>query len=144
MYAVVKIGANQYKVTTGAKVEVDRLTGNIGDNVSFPALLVVDEKNVKMGKDASQVPVNAKIVEHKRGEKIDVMRYRNKSRYRRKRGFRQSLTLIEIQAIGDHQAPQLVESKVADTSVKNEVKAAPVKKTLVRKKPAKSPAAKTA
>ncbi|HCM37712.1 MAG: 50S ribosomal protein L21 [Candidatus Gottesmanbacteria bacterium GW2011_GWB1_43_11] len=104
MYAVVKIGGNQYKVTPKDTLQVDHLAGNVGDTVKFPALLVADGDRVEVGKEAFTTEVVMKILSHLRGEKIDVHRFRAKSRTRRHVGFRASLTNLEVQSIGQPQA----------------------------------------
>ena len=136
MYAIVKIGGNQYRVENGQKVQVDRLVGNTGDLVSFPALMVADKEEVKLGKDAENIPVKAKIVAHTRGVKVDVMRFRAKSRHRRKKGFRQSCTMIEIQSIGNAKLPEKATAKPEALSPKVK-KTTPAKKAVAKKTPTK-------
>src|SRR3989344_4850421 len=109
MYAIVKIGGNQYRVSPGEKVTVDRLTGNVGDTLTFPTLLVVDDaKQVKVGKETTGISVTATIATHEKGDKIDVRRFRHKVRHRRHIGFRPALTTLTIEAIGDKKAPAKV------------------------------------
>ncbi|EKD85047.1 MAG: hypothetical protein ACD_38C00100G0001 [uncultured bacterium] len=100
MNAVIQAGGNQYKVIPGQKIVVDRLADEVGKIVEYPALLVVDEKAVKLGKEAETVKVKAKIVEHKKGEKIRILRFKAKSRYARRRGFRPYQTVLQIESIG--------------------------------------------
>ncbi len=104
MFAVVKIGGNQYKVTPGSSITVDRLNGAQGTQLSFPALLVASENTVILGKEAEVVSVTAKIMEHFQGDKISVDRFRAKSRHRRHKGFRHQLTTVLIEKIGDTSA----------------------------------------
>lgn len=136
MYAIVKIGGNQYRVENGQKVEVDRLVGNAGDLLTFPALMVAEGEKVKVGKDAENTPVHAKIVAHTRGVKVDVMRFRAKSRHRRKKGFRQSCTMIEIQSIGNAKLPEKATAKPEALSLKVK-KTTPAKKAVTKKTSAK-------
>lgn len=101
MYAVVKIGGHQYRVAPGEVVVVDRLSGKTGDTVELPALLVVDDKKqVKVGKEASETKVLVKITGIGQGEKIDIRRFRNKSRHQRHIGFRAQLTNVVVESIG--------------------------------------------
>lgn len=103
MFAVVRIGGKQYKVEKGMKIQVDKLDGNVGDNVSFPHVLLMEGEKGKIDVGTPTVKgltVKAKIIEHGQGEKIEVRRYKSKVRYRRKIGFRADLTTLEITDIG--------------------------------------------
>jgi len=102
MFAVLVISGKQYKVKTGDTILVDKLTGEAGDAVTFDTVLLThDEGKTNIGSpQVAKVKVKAKIIEHIRGEKIDVHRFRAKSRHRRKRGFRAELTKLEIVAVG--------------------------------------------
>lgn len=94
MYAIVRAGGRQEKVAVGDIVEMDRVAGAPGDAVELPAVLLVDGADVKT--DVDQVAVKAEILEHTRGKKIHVLRYKNKTGYRRRQGHRQDLTRIRI------------------------------------------------
>ena len=97
MYAIVKTGGKQYKVAVGDVVSVERLTG---DTVSLPALLVVDGAEVTSGAEAlAGVTVSGEIVAQTKGPKISIMKYKNKTGYKRRLGHRQKLTQIRITAI---------------------------------------------
>jgi large subunit ribosomal protein L21 len=102
MFAIITVSGKQQKVKTGDVVSVDKLSGGVGDTVVFDnVLLVHDGGKTKIGTpNVTRVVVKAKILEQYKGEKIDSMRFRAKSRYRRKRGFRPQLTKIEIISIG--------------------------------------------
>lgn len=101
MYAIVEIGANQYRVKPGENFLVDRLPGKVGETVEFSALLVVSDANrVSAGKDAAKIMVSAKILSHPQGEKLDISRFRHKVRHHRHIGFRPQLTKLQIMAIG--------------------------------------------
>ena len=102
MYAVIQVGGNQFQVSPGDRLLVDRLAQKIGDTVQFSPILVVDEKAVKLGVEAKNVTVEAKIVSHDLGQKLDIYRFRAKSRYRRHIGFRPQLTTLAIESIGKH------------------------------------------
>ena len=101
MYAVIRAGARQFKVASGDVIDVDRIrTASEGDEVSFPALMVVDGENVKaLPADLAGVSVKAKVVGHKRGKKIRVFNYGHKAGWKRTRGYRAELTAIEITGI---------------------------------------------
>lgn len=101
MYAIVRSGGKQYRVEEGTVVTVSRLAGNAGDTVTLEDILfVADTEAVKVGKQALKgAHISAEIVGHSRGPKIDVLRYKNKTRQRRSRGHRQEETTIRIKKI---------------------------------------------
>ena len=100
MYAIVKAGGRQEKVAVGYTVIVDRIDAKAGAAVSFPALLVVEGTNVTSdAKALAGVKVTGEIVEELKGPKIDILRYKNKTGYRRRQGFRSQLTRVKITAI---------------------------------------------
>lgn len=102
MFAVVAIGGRQYKVTVGDVIEVDRLEAKADDTITLDrVLLVSDGQKVSVGKPTVKaVAVKAKIVAQGKGEKIEVRRFKAKVRYRRHKGFRPSVTKLEILSIG--------------------------------------------
>lgn len=101
MYAIIKIGGNQYKVSPKQILEVDRLDSEDKSLVTYPCLLVVDGEKAIVGKEAEKILVTAKVLKQTRGEKIDVVRFRHKVRHRRHVGFRADLTQIQIESIGN-------------------------------------------
>ncbi len=103
MFAIIQIGGNQYKVELGTIIQVDKQNGKTGDILRFPSLLVAGEDQVKLSKEAALSTVEAKILRHLQGKKISTLRFKAKSRHRRRKGFRAQLTELEIIAIGGHQ-----------------------------------------
>jgi large subunit ribosomal protein L21 len=101
MYAIVRSGGKQYRVEEGALVSVDTVAGKVGDTVTLGDILVIaDGDDVKAGQPALEgAKVTAEIVAHGKGPKIQVLRYKNKTRQRRARGHRQSETTIRITKI---------------------------------------------
>jgi len=101
MYAIVRSGGKQYRVEEGALVSVDTVAGKVGDTVTLGDILVIaDGDDVKAGQPALDgAKVTAEIVAHGKGPKIQVLRYKNKTRQRRARGHRQSETTIRIKKI---------------------------------------------
>lgn len=95
-YAIVKTGGKQYKVSEGETVTIEKLEGAAGDSVTFPAVLVVE--NGKLTSDAQRT-VSAEIVEHTKGPKIKILRYKNKTGYKRRQGHRQPLTVVKVTKI---------------------------------------------
>lgn len=100
MYAIVRAGGRQEKVSVGDQIEMDRIDSGPGDSVQLPAVLLVDGSSVTSDPDQlAGVTVNAEVLEHTKGPKIRILRYKNKSGYRRRQGHRQSLTLVKVTAI---------------------------------------------
>jgi large subunit ribosomal protein L21 len=101
MYAIVRSGGKQYRVEEGALVSVDTVAGKVGDTVTLGDILVIaDGDDVKAGQPALDgAKVTAEIVAHGKGPKIQVLRYKNKTRQRRARGHRQSETTNRITKI---------------------------------------------
>ena len=101
MYAVVETGGKQYKVSVGETVDVERLDAEPGETVALTQVLMVgDEENVQVGRPILEdAKVSATVVEHGRGPKLIVFKYRPKQRYRRKTGHRQGYTRLRIDEI---------------------------------------------
>ena len=98
MYAVIRSGGKQYRVEPGQTVEVERLDGEVGGNVTFDQVLAVrnDEKKVLGGTDVSKASVSAKIVKHVRGPKLKVLKYKTGGQYKIQTGHRQGYTAVQI------------------------------------------------
>jgi large subunit ribosomal protein L21 len=96
----VKAGGRQEKVAVGDVVVVDRIAAAVGATVELPALLLVDGAAVTTdaGKLA-KVKVTAEVVQAEKGPKIDILRYKNKTGYRRRQGHRQALTRLKVTGI---------------------------------------------
>jgi large subunit ribosomal protein L21 len=97
MFAVVKSGGKQYRVREGQELVVDRLEGEVGDSLELPVGFVVDEESLDLGERTAKV----EILEHLRGDKIHVYKYKPKKGYRKKTGHRQELTRIKILEVKD-------------------------------------------
>jgi large subunit ribosomal protein L21 len=100
MYAIIRSGGKQSKVSEGDVIDVEKLKGD-GEEFTFTPLLVVDDKGtVFSGRDALKgASVTAKIVGSGSGEKIDIFKYKAKTGYRKRGGHRQKFTTIEITKI---------------------------------------------
>ncbi|ADY25650.1 50S ribosomal protein L21 [Deinococcus proteolyticus MRP] len=98
MFAIIKSGGKQYRVQEGDVIRVESLQGEAGDKVDFTPVLVGGEQTA-YGDDAGKYTVNAEVVEHGRGEKIYVRKYKSGIQYRRRTGHRQSYTAIRITGI---------------------------------------------
>ena len=96
MYAVIKTGGKQHRVTAGDVIEVERLVAE-GETITFQPLLVVDDDGkTHVGKEIAKATVTAKPLGEKKGDKVKVFKYRPKSGYARRAGHRQMLTVLEI------------------------------------------------
>lgn len=97
-YVVIRTSGTQLKVSEGEEVAVNRLSGKEGETVEFnEVLLSADEGKVKIGKPTlKEVKVKAKIIKHFLGDKLHIFKFKAKTGYRRKTGFRPSLTLVKI------------------------------------------------
>ncbi len=97
-YAIIKTGGKQYKISKDSVIDVERLPHKLGEKFSFEEVLlhVVDGK-VKLGKPRTTgVTVKATVLEHLKGDKLRISKFKAKSKYRRVTGHRQYLTKIKI------------------------------------------------
>ena len=102
MYAVVKTGGKQYKVAKGDVLDVEKLDVEPGKNVDLDVLLLSsDDRIVTDPKALAKAKVTAKVVEHFKGKKLIVFKFKRRKGYRRKRGHRQNLTRLEIVKISE-------------------------------------------
>lgn len=100
VYAIVKAGGRQEKVSVGDVIVVNRMSGGIGDTVQLPALLLVDGTAVTSdAKALAKVTVTAEIVREERGPKIVIQKFKNKTGYRKRQGHRQDLTRLKVTGI---------------------------------------------
>lgn len=100
MYAIIRIGGKQAKVSPGDIIDVERIK-DAGDVVSFVPLLVVDESGTTITdrEKLAKVAVSAKVLGESRGPKVDVFKYKNKTGYRRRSGHRQTYTTVQVKKI---------------------------------------------
>ncbi len=134
LYAIVDSGGKQYKAVEGSYIEVDLLPDEVGKKKTFDkVLLLVDDENVEIGTPyLSNVSVDTTIIEHFKGPKIIVFKYRAKQRYRVKTGHRQKYTRVMVDSIA-----------FAGKTVKPAKEEEPVVKKETAAKPAASTAKKT-
>lgn len=101
MYAIIKTGGKQYRVSEGDVLNIEKLDVEAGNDVVFDEVLtVVSEGDVKIGKPVLDgAKVTAKVVEHGKAEKIFVFKYKAKANYRKRQGHRQPFTKVEISKI---------------------------------------------
>ena len=100
MYAIVKTGGKQYKVAVDDVVTVEKIDGEPGAEVSLPAVLLVDGDNVTTDSAAlAAASVTATVVEHTKGPKIRIHKFKNKTGYHKRQGHRQPLTSVVVRDI---------------------------------------------
>jgi large subunit ribosomal protein L21 len=97
MYAIIRAGGKQHKVSTGDVIEVERLKGS-AEEVDFSPLLVVNDDGsvLSSSEELGRASVVARVLGETRGEKLYVQHYRSKTGYRRRTGHRQRYTNLEI------------------------------------------------
>jgi large subunit ribosomal protein L21 len=137
MYAVIKVGGKQERVTPGDVIEVEFMKVDPGSSVEFEPILVVDDDGkAHHGKSLGKAKVTAKLLGDKKGDKVRVFKYRPKSGYRRTQGHRQLMTLLEVEEVA--LSPQVK----ATAPEEEEAEALAAKKTPAKKAAAKKPAAR--
>ena len=101
MYAVIKTGGKQYKVSPGDTISVEKLAGNIGDKVNIDDVLMIGgDKGPKIGSPIIKgAKVSGIITDQQKGKKINILKYKRRKGYRKKQGHRQLYTRIKIEEI---------------------------------------------
>ena len=101
MYAVIRTGGKQYRVAAGDSVEVEKLVDDVGSAITLnDVLLVANGDTVTVGTpNVEGATVTAKISGQYKGEKIRILKYRPKKRIRVRKGHRQFITRLQIEAI---------------------------------------------
>ena len=101
MYAIANISGKQYKVAVNDTLLVDKLSAEVGEELTFPVLMTVDGSKIKAGSPAvKDCVVKAKVLEHVLDKKVVVFKYKPKKNERKKQGHRQPYTKIAILSIG--------------------------------------------
>ena len=97
MYAVIKTGGKQYRVAEGDRIRVEKLSGEIGSELTFDEVLMLGGEKVVVGFPIVEgACVTAKLVMQHKAKKKIVFKYKRRKNYRRKYGHRQSYTEVEI------------------------------------------------
>ncbi|MFO7984271.1 MAG: 50S ribosomal protein L21 [Desulfatiglandaceae bacterium] len=101
MYAVIKTGGKQYRVAQGDELKVERLTGEVGDVVTFnQVMLASNGEATQIGQPfVENAEVVGRITRQDREKKILVFKYKRRKGYRRKKGHRQAFTQVKIEDI---------------------------------------------
>ncbi|WP_299574054.1 50S ribosomal protein L21 [uncultured Williamsia sp.] len=99
-YAIVKTGGKQYKVAEGDLVKVEKIDGAVGDTVSLPVALLVDGASLTTDAAAlAKASVTGEVVEHVKGPKIRIHKFKNKTGYHKRQGHRQRLTVLKVTGV---------------------------------------------
>ena len=97
MYAIVRSGGRQHKVAVGDVLNIDKLEAEVGSNVNLTPLMLVDGEAVTTeAKKLDKVSVTAEVLAEIKGPKIHILKYKNKTGYRRRQGHRQELTAVKV------------------------------------------------
>lgn len=100
MYAIVRAGGRQEKVSVGDVLLIDKVNSEAGDTIDLTPLMLVDGETITTDASAlSKVSVKAEVVKAAKGPKIIILKYKNKTGYRKRQGHRQPLTQVKITAI---------------------------------------------
>ncbi len=101
MYAVVKTGGKQYRVSAGEKLRIEQIAAEVGQEIQLEeVLLVADGDAIQMGAPLiAGARVTAKVLKHGRGDKVHIYKMRRRKHYRKSQGHRQNYTEIEILGI---------------------------------------------
>ena len=100
MFAVIKTGGKQYRVSDNDVIEIERLDGNVGDKVEFDHVLMAGEgEKMEFGTPTVERKVEGEIVAQQKGPKIYIQKHRRRKNSRTRTGHRQTLTKVRITAI---------------------------------------------
>lgn len=101
MLAVIKTGGKQYSVSPGDKIKIEKIDVKEGEEVTFKDVLLLEKRNkIEIGTPLIKgAKVIGKVLKQGKGKKVTVLKYKSKTRYKVKRGYRQPLTEVEISKI---------------------------------------------
>ena len=149
MFAVIKTGGRQYRVVPDDVLEIGKIAGEVGTIVQLgEVLLLGGEQPVLGAPTVAGASVAAEVLQHKRGPKVIAFKKRRRKNSRRKRGYRDEITVLRVtEILTDNKQPTVgprpkMEKPVAAAPADGEDAEAP-KKTAKKKAPARKPAAKT-
>ena len=133
MYAVIEAGGKQYRVQEGDVITVEKIKAEVGEAVTFNTLLISAEGEVKVGAPYLNEVVTGTVVEHGKGQKVIIFKYKAKKDYRKKQGHSQPYTMVKIESLGGA-APKKEEAKaeaVAEVKETKKVSASMKKDELI-------------
>ena len=149
MFAVIKTGGRQYRVVPDDVLEIGKIAGDVGTIVQLGEVLLVGGESPVLGAPTvAGASVAAEVLQHKRGPKVIAFKKRRRKNSRRKRGYRDEITVLRVtEILTDNKQPTVgprpkKEKPVAAAPVEGDEPEAP-KKTAKKKAPAKKTAAKT-
>jgi large subunit ribosomal protein L21 len=149
MFAVIKTGGRQYRVVPDDVLEIGKIAGDVGSIVQLGEVLLVGGDQPVLGAPTvAGASVAAEVLQHKRGPKVIAFKKRRRKNSRRKRGYRDEITVLRVtEILTDNKQPTVgprpkKEKPVAAARVEGDEPEAP-KKTAKKKAPAKKAAAKT-
>lgn len=94
--AVIKTGGKQYKVSQGQNLKIEKINAPTGEILKFQTLMTAEDDKVELGRPVLGQGVEGKIIEQGRSDKVSVIKFKNKTRYKRNLGHRQPFTKVEI------------------------------------------------
>ena len=150
MYAVIKTGGKQYRVTPGDVLKVETLSAEIGAAINFEEVLMIsDGDNLTVGTPTiASAKVAATVIAHGRAKKVEIIKFRRRKHHQKRTGHRQNFTQVQIQNINGKGAPEKVMApKTADAEADASTAAKPATKKAAKpaaKKVAKPATAKKA
>lgn len=140
MYAIVKTGGKQYRVEPGQRLLVERLAAAEGETVALQPLMYRSEEIVCDAGALGEVKVAAKVIEHPRGEKLRVFKFKPKRGYKRRTGHRQELTMIEVTDISFGKAAKAASASKPKPAAKEKAAAKPKAPAKPKASPDSEPA----
>jgi large subunit ribosomal protein L21 len=97
VYAIVRSGGQQQKVAVGDVIEIDKVAHGVGESVTLPVVMLVDDGQVTARADAlSRASVTVEVLGATKGPKITILKYKNKTGYRKRQGHRQKYTQVKV------------------------------------------------
>lgn len=94
--AVIKTGGKQYKVKEGDTIKIEKLEAENGKKVKFDTLLIAEGDKLELGQPSLGDKVEAEVLETAKGKKVTVVKYKNKTRYKKTVGHRQQFTAVKV------------------------------------------------
>ncbi len=97
--AVIKTGGKQYKVSEGQNLKIEKIDAEVGTILNFQTLLTAEGDKINIGKSELGEIVEGKITENGKSKKVSIVKFKNKTRYKKNVGHRQPFTKVEITKI---------------------------------------------
>jgi len=99
--AIIKAGGKQYKVKEGQELKIEKIAAEKGEKINLDVLLIADEngENLQIGTPVLTNAVEAEVLEQGRGKKVTIIKFKAKTRYRRKVGHRQPYSKVKVTSI---------------------------------------------